>query len=281
MSFLDRIAECNAHDPANFRPFCIDGATVGWIKHAFAERLAAFPEAFAVSPEEVRPAAQLRGFSDRSAAVEAVLRRLAADGTIAGWRDENYPVAADFAAPPLMQMERAAVPFFGVRAYGVHLNGYVRSAEGLKMWVARRARGKQTYPGMLDNLVAGGQPIGLGIRENLTKECAEEAAIPPELAARAVPAGAISYRQETPEGLKPDVQFVYDLELPPDFVPRNTDGEIESFHLWPIERVAEIVAETTEFKFNCNLVVIDFLVRHGLIGPERPDYVEIVAGLPR
>jgi hypothetical protein len=28
-----------------------------------------------------------------------------------------------------------------------------------------------------------------------------------------------------------------------------------------------------------NLIVIDFLVRHGLIGPERADYIEIVEGL--
>ena len=34
-----------------------------------------------------------------------------------------------------------------------------------------------------------------------------------------------------------------------------------------------------EFKFNCNLVIIDFLVRHGFITPEEPDYMAIVAGL--
>ncbi len=281
MSFLDRIAECNAHDLAGFRPFRIGAAAVGWVRHAFAERLAAFPEVFSVTAEAVRLADHLTDFTARSAAVEAVLRRFAAEGVITGWREEKYPVAPSFAAPPLMQMERAAVPFFGVRAYGVHLNGFVRRGGRLEMWVARRAEGKQTYPGLLDNIVAGGQPIGLGIRENLIKECAEEADIPPELAARAVPVGAISYQHETPEGLKPDVQFVYDLELPPGFVPRNTDGEIAEFHLWPVERVAEIVSETRDFKFNCNLVVIDFLVRHGLIGPERPDYVEIVTGLHR
>ena len=31
---------------------------------------------------------------------------------------------------------------------------------------------------MLDNTVAGGQPIGLSLRDNLAKEAAEEAAIP-------------------------------------------------------------------------------------------------------
>ena len=51
--------------------------------------------------------------------------------------------------------------------------------------------------------------------------------------------------------------------------------------LWPIARVAEIVRDTREFKFNCNLVIIDFLVRHGLIAPEYPEYLEIVKGLRR
>ena len=281
MSLLDRIRECNAHDIGGFRPFEVAGTTVGWIRHAFAERLAGFADVFRVHARAVRLADDLADFRARTDAVEAVLRGFAEDGTIQGWRGEKYPVATSWGAPPLLQMERAAVPWFGVRAYGVHVNGYIRTADGISMWVARRARGKQTYPGMLDNMVAGGQPVGIGIRENLIKECAEEAAIPPELARRAVPVGAISYTYEGPEGLKPDVQFVYDLELPAEFLPRNTDGEVESFHLWPIERVAGIVAETQEFKFNCNLVVIDFLVRHGLIGPDHPDYLEIVRGLHR
>ena len=75
------------------------------------------------------------------------------------------------------------------------------------------------------------------------------------------------------------MQFCFDLELPSNFVPRNTDGEIESFALWPIERVAETVAETREFKDNCNLVIIDFLIRHGFIPPDDPDYVALVRGL--
>jgi hypothetical protein len=34
-----------------------------------------------------------------------------------------------------------------------------------------------------------------------------------------------------------------------------------------------------DFKFNCALVVIDFLIRHGLIAPDHPDYVALVRGL--
>jgi hypothetical protein len=47
----------------------------------------------------------------------------------------------------------------------------------------------------------------------------------------------------------------------------------------PIDEVAAIVRDTEQFKFNCNLVIIDFLVRHGLIGPDEPDYVAIAQGL--
>ena len=89
----------------------------------------------------------------------------------------------------------------------------------------------------------------------------------------------MTYRHETADGFKPDVMYAYDLELPHDFRPTNTDGEIAAFYPWPVARVMETVAETREFKFNCNLIIIDFLVRHGLIGPERADYIDIVEGL--
>jgi isopentenyldiphosphate isomerase len=278
MSFLDRIRECNAHDLTTFLPFIVDGTRLGWVRPAFAQRLAAHPGTFAVS-DAVTLDPRLNSFAARSAAVNEVLRHLAEDGLVKGWRAEYYPVTTSFGAPPLLQMERAAVPQFGVRAYGVHMNGYVRRRDGIHMWIGRRAYDKHTYPGMLDNTVAGGQPIGIGLRENLIKECQEEASIPESLARQAVPVGCITYCVEAPDGLKPDVQYCYDLELPADFVPKNTDGEIAEFHLWPIAKVAEIVAETQEFKFNCNLVIIDFLIRHGFIAPDHPDYIALCQGL--
>jgi len=46
--------------------------------------------------------------------------------------------------------------------------------------------------------------------------------------------------------------------------------------------VVEILRETDDFKFNVNLVLIDFLARHGLIEPDRePDYAAVVRGLRR
>jgi 8-oxo-dGTP pyrophosphatase MutT (NUDIX family) len=281
MSFLDRIAECNAHDPAAYRPFHAALRQVGAVRHALAERLAGMPEIFTVTRESVTLNAIFETPETRSSALDRAVRILEAEGIVRGRRDENYPACAEWGQPADFLIERAAAPYFGMRSYGVHMTGFVRKADGIHIWVARRARTKPTYPGMLDNTVAGGQPAGLGLVENMIKECWEEAGIPAELARRVVPVGAIAYRMDAEDGLKPDVQFCFDLELPADFSPRNTDGEIDELFLWPWERVAETVERTREFKYNCNLVLIDFFVRHGLIPPEHPDYLAICAGLRR
>jgi hypothetical protein len=42
-----------------------------------------------------------------------------------------------------------------------------------------------------------------------------------------------SFFFESERGLFPNTEFVYDLELPLDFVPNNSDGEVESFELLP------------------------------------------------
>ena len=68
-------------------------------------------------------------------------------------------------------MERACAPYFGLKAYGVHVCAYVVGEDGTKrMWVARRSETKQTSPGKLDHLVAGGQPFDLTPLENVIKE---------------------------------------------------------------------------------------------------------------
>jgi len=155
----------------------------------------------------------------------------------------------------------------------------VRRNDRLFIWVARRSRTKPTYPGMLDNTVAGGQPSGIGLIDNVVKECGEEASIPKTLALQAKPIGIVTYCLEHRDGLKPDMLYNFDLELPADFTPKPHDDEIESFELWPAEDVLARVRDSFDFKFNCNLVLIDFFMRHSLIGPDEPHYAALCAGL--
>ncbi len=280
MAFLDHIRSINNFDASAFRPFVVGNDRAGYIRHDFAETLGRWANVFQVSDDAVRLDPRLNSFETRSDAVAGPIRALADEGVFTGWRGEIYPVKPDWHTPASMQLERAAAPYFGVRAFGVHLNGYVRKADGLHMWVARRARDKATFPGQLDNMVAGGQPIGISLHDNMVKECGEEAGVPEDIAQTAIPVGMISYTHQPPEGCKPDQMFCYDLEVPESFTPAPVDGEVESFHLWPIAKVAEIVRDSAEFKFNCNLVVIDFLIRHGVLNPDtEPDYTAILHGL--
>jgi 8-oxo-dGTP pyrophosphatase MutT (NUDIX family) len=278
MAYLDRINACNGWDPSGFVPFLVDGAGRGWVRDRFASHLAQWPEVFRVDETAVQINPSVTGFKERSTAVGEVLERLEQRGVLPYLHGEKYPVGAERTRPDFI-IDRAAATWFGTRAYGQHINGFVRDGEQLSMWIGRRAQDKRHFPLKLDHIAAGGLPHGIGFFENLAKECWEEAGIPRELARSARPVGALTYCRETKIGLKPDIIYCYDLELPGEFQPNCTDGEVDAFELRPIEEVEELVRDTEEFKPNCSLVVVDFLIRQGRLGPEVDEYLAIVQGL--
>jgi hypothetical protein len=279
VSFLDRIRDCNRWEPNDFIPFRVDGDPVGHVRPSFAQHLARWPDVFRVEAGEVTWVYPLTDFEDRNQAMQEVLEGLAERGAVSHLHGEKYAVTCGHRKQARMLIDRACAPHFGVRAFGQHMNGFVRDNGQIKMWIGRRSADRRVFPLYLDNLVAGGLPWGVSLAENLRKECLEEADIPGALADRALPVSAVIYCRDSERGLKPDVMYCYDLELPSDFEPRCTDGEVECFYLWPAEQVMETVRETDEFKLNCNLVIIDFLVRHGYISQDDPDYLQIIQGL--
>src|SRR6266851_4318410 len=278
MSFLAHIVTCNTYRAENFRPLRLGATRIGWVRHDNAALLQLFPAVFAVSERDVALIAG-GGFDALSTAVDGVIEALVAEGRIDKWRHEDFAVAPRWGQPPLFKLDRGAVGFFGIRSYGVHLNGIRRDADALKLWVGRRAGDKKVAPNKLDNMVAGGIGYGHGLVETLIKEAGEEAALPPALTAHAVPVGALTYRMANTAGMREDVLFVFDLDIPADFTPRNTDGEIAEFHLMPVRDIVARVRDSDDFKFNVNLVIIDFALRNGLITPDEPDYLAIVTGL--
>jgi 8-oxo-dGTP pyrophosphatase MutT (NUDIX family) len=280
MSFRDHIGSCNNYDAARVVPLTAGGARIGLLCRDNAAALRRFSDVFAVGRDEVELVAS-GDVAEVSRAVDRVVDVLVADSCVPKWRNETFDVAPRWGMPPVFRLDRGAVPFFGTRAYGVHLNGYIREGDRLRLWVGRRSPTKQIAPNKLDNLVAGGIGNGHGIDETLVKEAEEEASIPPGVIKHAVPAGAVSYRMETRLGIRDDVLFVYDLETPADFQPQNRDGEIVHFELIPASQVLEQIRATSDFKFNVNLVILDFAVRHGLLRADDPEYLEVATGLHR
>lgn len=254
--FQHRVTACNnAVLPGGRTAFLLGDQPVGWLDRSLADFIEGM-DGITRLPEGLSLAVPARLPAIARAAAEAGLLR---------WRDEAFDVRASPDGPALSTIDRGALPAFGIQAQGVHMDGLVRRADGLHLWVARRAANKALDPGKLDHIAAGGIPAGLTPAECLVKEAAEEAAIPPDLVARAVKTGSIGYAMDRPEGLRRDLLHCYELELPEDFTPIPADGEVAGFELWPIGQALEAVRTTEEFKFNVNLVLMPLFLRHGLL----------------
>jgi 8-oxo-dGTP pyrophosphatase MutT (NUDIX family) len=279
MAYIDRIRQSTAFDLSHFRPWRIGAEVVGWINRDLLPRLCAFPGVFEVRADGAIMSPKLADFEARSAALADVVDAFVAWGVVTKRRQEMFPVVTRWGAPPLAAVDRGAVLALGIKAFGVHVNGLVRRSDGVAVWVSRRSADRALDPGKYDHLIAGGQPHGIGIAENIVKESAEEAGLPAAVARTVRPVGAVTYTLEMLGGLRRDTCWVHDLWLDAGFRPHNHDGEVEGFELWPLERVAATVRDTERFKFNVATVSIDLLVRLGYIRPDEPDYIDLLIGL--
>jgi hypothetical protein len=259
--FMRHLRLCrNAVLPGSRLPFRIGAEPVGWLLPHFAAEVCAVA---GLAPDADGGVTLPAG---RAAELPAIAETLGGKG-LYRLRGEAFDVRVGDDTPPLATIDRGAVPSFGTTSRGVHCNGLVRRADGLHLWVARRAANKLLDPGKLDHMVAGGVSAGMGPDDTLLKEAGEEAAVPRALAARARPVARIRYVMERGEGLRRDLLHCYDLDLPEAFIPRPSDGEVEAFELWPIGRAVEAVRDGDSFKFNVSLVLIDLFLREGLIPP--------------
>ncbi|TRX88907.1 hypothetical protein FHL15_010250 [Xylaria flabelliformis] len=276
-----------------------NGPALGYMLASTVNRLLAVPESLR-GPVVIDESAQtIRAFEqatepERSAAVAAVMqywRENETFDTLRGWRDELWPVYGSD-TEVLYSAERSGVGLLGAMRYGVHMMGYVRDEtvpHGMRLWVPRRAHDKPTYPGMLDNTVAGGLMTGEDPFECMVREADEEASLSEKLMReRAKFTGMVTYIYITDERaggeagqIYPETQWVYDIELPADERPTPKDGEVAEFYLWTVDEVREGLARD-QFKPNCALVVVNFFIRHGIIAAaNEPDYAEILQRLHR
>ncbi|TPX33991.1 hypothetical protein SmJEL517_g03226 [Synchytrium microbalum] len=265
-------------------PLTINNQPIGFIRSSIIQHLPS--SIFKIHADKI----EFADVADKTSAVADLLSIWRASTAsipefqcLKGWRNEVYAVYENDGSV-VFGVERAAQGLFGIRSYGCHLNGYVRDlADGsIKMWIAKRSLQKQTWPGYLDNIVGGGLPAGASPTANMIKECAEEASIPGHIASKCIPVSSISYFANSPSrGLLPDTEYIYDLELTADFIPKPSDGEVDSFYLWDLETIARHVVDG-KFMPESGCVVIDFLVRHGHVTPENEvDYLDIVTELRR
>ncbi|KAI9035781.1 thiamine pyrophosphokinase-related protein [Aspergillus affinis] len=200
-----------------------------------------------------------------------------------GWRNETFPVYGP-RGETLLEIERSGSALFGIVTYGVQLTCYMEDEHGLRIWIGRRSRSKQTYPGMLDSTAAGGLGTGRLPGHAVVREAVEEASLPESVLEKGLrAAGYLSYYcvQGPQSGgadglLQPEVEYVYELKLDANTIPEPGDSEVEEFHLWTVDEVGKAL-KRGEFKPNSAIVLVDFFIRHGILTPENdPDFLEIV-----
>jgi len=274
--------------------------TLGYLLPSVALTLSNLPDWDVDSDVSPRTVTLITGTNaaERTLAVSKTTAAMKATGhwkVLDKWRGEMYAVYGPGGAE-VFRMERSASPLFGVITYGVHMTAFTTTTSPsgdtrMEIWVPRRSKTKQTYPSMLDNTVAGGISAGEAPFSSIIRESMEEASLPEELVRRKVKAvGAVTYfhiRDERAGGetglLQPECQYAYDLDLTGEegVICKPNDDEVEGFEVMDVGMVLEALGKE-EFKPNCAFVMIDFLVRHGIITrKEEKDYAEICARLHR
>ncbi|MBP0637063.1 DUF4743 domain-containing protein [Cupriavidus sp. AcVe19-6a] len=270
------VAARTGFDPASKLRLVVAGQQVGWLPRSHAAILRGMgcilgPEegvADGTAAVELLPGRS--GFDVLSAALAALAHQLADAGHVRGWRHELFAVTAALDAPALAAVERAAARFLGLLTFASHMNGIVDTADaggGPVLWISRRSPAKSVDPGMWDNLVAGGMPHGSDPLATLVRECEEESGIPPALAGRVQPHGMIEVLRDLPEGVQWEQVYVYDLMLPPGFVPRNQDGEVSEHRRVGLAALLDIMSSGA-MTVDATLVTLDALRRRGWPGTE-------------
>lgn len=270
--------------------FFVEGLTtpLGYVHRTFIDQMP-WPGFWTVDHQN-RYLTLQRGnsFAERSNLMERTLKAGIDSGKVTElttYTNEAMPVYGPN-GKYILKMDGSGVDAFGVISFGVHMIGYVHTDEGIKYWVPRRAPSKISFPNMLDNTVGGSLRAEERPIDCMVRECEEELCLDPEFTrAHLHPCGTASYQMTVSDsgqvGCQHQVQYLYELEMPPRMIPKIGDGEVGEINLMTLSEVKTALANG-EFKLNCAMTWISFLIRHGYITAENErDYVEICCRLHR
>lgn len=281
MALIDRIQAVQHRLPEQFVRLTIGGEQVGFPSAVLADRLASeLPGVLVRNGADIALSSQSGDFDAATASLKAVKDYLETHALMLPPRHEPYAVRNSWGDDAIALIERNATMPLGMVSYGVNLNAWTVDDSGNQLlWVGRRSMSKQTEPGKLDHVAAGGQPYGIGLRENIIKEAGEEAGIPPTLACKSIPTGAVSGHYHGAI-CRRFIHYNFDLALPRSFEPRPVDGEVDAFTACAPEEVIEALRDGYHFDLESAISVIDWLIRHGHVHAENePDFDAVLSGL--
>ena len=147
MALYDHIFACNAHSLDGKVPFRVGSTQVGWVRRELADRMTRWNEYFKVTDAGVEILESLGDVEVRSKALDEADTALVAQQALPRDRKEICPVMERYGDDPLMRIVRAWLESFGVKSYGVHVNGYVPGQDGHELWIGVRSQNRDVAPG--------------------------------------------------------------------------------------------------------------------------------------
>ena len=96
---------------------------------------------------------------------------------------------------------------------------------------------------MYDNLIAGGQPVKISIKDNLYKEAFEEAGLESYQMHSIERSKTVHYIHNENKKLNSSVIFIYQLEKTEKMYFKNMDGEVEDFVSIEIDNLYQILEQ--------------------------------------
>ena len=160
-----------------------------------------------------------------------------------GWRDERYSIYAPDGRSVLAELERSLFRPLGLISRAVQLNGWQPGTAPPHLWLAQRNYTKAIDPARWDNLTAGGVAHGETLAEALAREAMEEAGIAVTLTRSRHPWCRVLSEHMEETGLHREWVYVFDLELPADWVPLNQDGEVMAFLPVPVAELPDWISK--------------------------------------
>lgn len=283
----------------HFRIAADPGVTLGYILHWVALTFDGSPD-WSLDLESSPKSLTLIAGDDeptRTAVIEKTTSRMRASGqfrALEKWRDELSPVYG-VGKELLFSIERSASPLFGVVNHGINMTVFRWNTSKdmdkvMEIWIPRRSSNRAKFPGMLDSAVGGAMVTGETPWTCLVRESMEEASLEEKIVRKATDAGSLTYFYLSGEGsgcepglAQPDCTHIFDLDLTgsPVHALAPNDGSVAHFELLTVADIKRAMSQK-EFKPNCALVMLDFLIRHGQIKAEDdPNFEEILSRMHR
>lgn len=279
MNFSDVVRPYKSADLTGFvRVFVADQA-VGWTKKDFAALLHDFDDTWQLRDNCLHLNPALTDYDSRTAAIDKTFMDLSAKGHIPTLPDYSalggidwFPIYRGQDIDRLAIVKRFYAPYLGIHFKTVMVHGFYND----RYWAAKRGKIVEGAPGMMDIMVAGAVRHDQTLEEAVLDEGHAEAGVAPECLAKIRPVQELELFYHTDSGfLMNETFYIYEYDTKGEFVPHtNLPLEVEGFQEYSFQDIMIAVQHGGIFKGQINLVLVDFLMRHGLLTSDHADYAE-------